>query len=83
MTEPVLIDPEAFYDDRTLRRGLGITSPTLSTARRSGALRFTRKGNRVLYLGAWVLACLEAESLPRRSVDSTSRAQQPKEEATQ
>ena len=65
MIEPVMIEPEALYDDGALRQALGLTAATLAAARRSGALRFTRKGKRTLYRGAWVLAWLEADAPPR------------------
>lgn len=58
MDGPLLIEPTAIYDDGALRLALGITSSTLTTARSSGALRFTRKGKRVFYLGEWILAWL-------------------------
>jgi hypothetical protein len=62
MTEPVLIEPEALYDDGALRRALGLTPSVLAAARRSGALRFTRQGKRTLYKGAWVLAWIESSA---------------------
>lgn len=65
MTEPVLIDPEALYDDGALRQALGLTSAAMTAARRSGALRFTRKGKRTFYRGAWILAWLESDAMPR------------------
>jgi hypothetical protein len=58
MSEPITIEPATVYDDSALRLALGITSATLSNARRNGCLRFTRKGKRTLYLGEWVLAWL-------------------------
>ena len=71
MIEPVLIEPEALFDDGALRQALGLTSSALAAARRSGSLRFTRQGKRTLYKGAWVLAWLENDAnttkpLPRR-----------------
>ena len=62
MTAPVLIDPDALYDDRALRQSLGLTAATMAAARRSGSLRHTRKGKRTLYKGAWVLAWLDSGS---------------------
>jgi hypothetical protein len=65
MIEPVRIEPEALYDDGSLRQALGLTSATLTAARRAGSLRFTRQGKRTLYKGAWILAWLEiAASAP-------------------
>jgi hypothetical protein len=66
MTEPILIEPEALYDDRTLRQSLGLSPAALGLARRSGKLRFARQGQRILYRGAWVLAWIESSAnMPR------------------
>jgi hypothetical protein len=65
MIEPVMIEPEALYDDAALRQALGLTPAALAAARRIGVLRYTRKGKRTLYKGAWILAWLEAEATPR------------------
>jgi hypothetical protein len=64
MIEPVLIEPEALYDDGALRQALGLTSAALTAARRAGTLRHTRQGKRTLYKGAWILDWLESESAP-------------------
>jgi hypothetical protein len=60
MIEPVLIAPDALYDDGALRQALGLTRSTLAAARRSGALQFSRQGKRILYKGAWVLSWIES-----------------------
>jgi hypothetical protein len=60
MVEPVRIEPEALYDDGSLRLALGLTPATLAAARRAGSLRYTRTGKRILYKGAWVSAWLES-----------------------
>jgi hypothetical protein len=39
--------------------GLGVAKMTLEKARRSGQLRSTRKGHRMLYRGQWVIDWLE------------------------
>jgi hypothetical protein len=59
MIDSIRIDPQAIYDDLALYQALGISSQTLSRARRSGELRYTRKGQRLLYVGAWVMSWLE------------------------
>jgi len=59
MIEPILIVPEALYDDGALRQALGLTAAALAAARRAGSLRYTRQGKRTLYKGAWILAWLE------------------------
>ncbi|HKM52082.1 MAG TPA: hypothetical protein VJY33_01660 [Isosphaeraceae bacterium] len=60
MLEPMLIQPDALYDDNELRMALGISPTSLTLARRSGKLRYTRPGQRTLYRGAWILDWLEA-----------------------
>jgi hypothetical protein len=63
MIEPVRIEPEALYDDGSLRQALGLTPAALAAARRAGTLRYTRQGNRTLYLGSWVLSWLETSAV--------------------
>lgn len=60
MIEPVLIEPEALYDDGSLRQALGVTPAALAAARRAGTLRYTRTGKRSLYKGEWILSWLES-----------------------
>lgn len=62
MHDKVSLAPEAIYDDGALHLAMGLTPATLARARRSGELRFTRKGNRTLYLGQWVLDWIKADS---------------------
>jgi hypothetical protein len=61
MTSAVPIDPQAIYDDGALHCELGISAAALARARRTGELRFTRKGKRTLYLGQWVLDWIISE----------------------
>ena len=61
MQQQVSIAPDGIYDDGALYLALGLTPATLSQARRSGELRFTRKGKRTLYLGQWVLDWIKAD----------------------
>jgi hypothetical protein len=61
-TEPARIEPDGIYDDLLLYRALEISATTLAQARRSGFLRHTRKGKRILYLGQWVLDWLCADT---------------------
>jgi hypothetical protein len=61
----VPIDPDAVYDDGALYCTLGLSAAALARARRSGRLRHTRQGNRILYLGGWVLEWLRAEGRRR------------------
>ena len=64
MIEPVLIEPEALYDDGALRAALGLTPASLANGRRTGTLRFSRQGKRTFYKGRWVLAWLESQAAP-------------------
>jgi hypothetical protein len=56
------LDPDAIYDDDHLFVVLGVTARTLSKARQSQQLRFSRKGQRILYLGRWIFDWLERDS---------------------
>jgi hypothetical protein len=60
MIEPVLLDPEAVFDDGALYQALGLTPASLAAGRRAGTLRYTKQGKRTFYLGKWVLAWLES-----------------------
>lgn len=62
MQQEVSIAPDAVYDDGALYLALGLTPATLAQARRSGALRFSRKGKRTFYFGQWILDWLKADS---------------------
>ena len=60
MIDACVIDPDAVYDDGSLALALGVTAAALAKGRRDGTLRHTRKGQRILYLGQWVLDWLRA-----------------------
>jgi hypothetical protein len=62
MQEEVSIAPDGIYDDGALYLALGLSLGTLARARRSGELRYTRKGKRTLYLGQWVLDWIKADA---------------------
>jgi hypothetical protein len=64
--EAIRIDPDALYEDGTVRLMLGLTSAALSRARRDGQLRYRRVGNRMLYRGRWLLDWLAPELDPPR-----------------
>jgi hypothetical protein len=68
VVDAVSIDPTAIYDDGALYCALGLTAAALARARRSGRLRHSRQGKRVLYLGQWVLDWLCQDCLPRPEV---------------
>lgn len=63
MASRINIELNGIYDDGDLVLGLGLTQAALATARRRGELRFSRKGNRVLYLGQWIVEWLERDAL--------------------
>ena len=53
------IEPNAVYDEGTIALALGLSLASLASARKSGALRYVRKGRRVLILGRSLLSWLE------------------------
>jgi hypothetical protein len=61
----VLIEPEGIYDDASLGVTLEVSASALRRARENGRLRHSRQGQRILYLGKWVLAWLEADARPQ------------------
>jgi hypothetical protein len=62
VTTAIQIDPTGIYDDALLYGALEVSAATLTKARREGRLRYSRQGKRILYLGAWVLAWIEADA---------------------
>ena len=62
MPDVPVIHPNAVYDDGQLRICLDLPGATLARERRAGRLRFARKGNRIFYLGRWVLDWLGSEA---------------------
>jgi hypothetical protein len=54
------IHPTAVYSNDDLSSLIDVSPDALAKARRSGALRWVRKGRRVIYLGEWVLDWLRA-----------------------
>ena len=71
MHEPAKIDPTAVFDDGALHVLLGLTATSIAKARRTGNLRFSRKGQRILYLGQWVLDWIAAEGNESAVRDAT------------
>ena len=72
---PLILEPTGVYDDGALVLGLGLTHAALIRARRDRRLRFTRKGQRTLYLGSWVLDWLNDEPTPGE--DENTPGQEP------
>lgn len=66
MDLPFLIERDSIYDDGAVYLRLGISAETLARARREARLRFTRKGSRNLYLGAWILEWIETDDKSAR-----------------
>jgi hypothetical protein len=64
MTAPIRIEPDSVFDDRSLAYALGLTTSALAAGRRSGALRYTRRGHRNFYTGRWVLDWIQADASP-------------------
>lgn len=62
MIDGYSIDRQAVYDDAALSVALGLSVECLARARRSGELRHARKGQRILYLGQWVIEWLERDA---------------------
>lgn len=60
-------DPEAIYDDGAVYAAIEVSAATLARARRTGRLRSSRQGRRILYLGRWLLDWLESDSTPTRA----------------
>jgi hypothetical protein len=62
MVKPVLIEPDAIYDDGALRQTVGLKPSALATARRSGLLRHARIGQRTVYRGEWIIEWINSAS---------------------
>lgn len=56
---PITIDPKAWYAGGDTRLLLDMTESAMARARRSGELRFARRGQRVWYRGQWIIEWLE------------------------
>lgn len=53
-TQPIQIDAAGIYTDPLLVELLGVSPATLAEARRSGQLRYVRRGRQILHQGSWV-----------------------------
>jgi hypothetical protein len=49
------IEPTDVFDNERLLELLGVSEAALIRARRDGRLKHTRQGNKILYLGKWVI----------------------------
>jgi hypothetical protein len=64
-TTVIRIEPDGVYDDALLYGALEVSAATLARARRTGKLRYSQQGRRILYLGRWVLDWLQADGASR------------------
>jgi hypothetical protein len=55
------IDPDTAYTEGAVSLALDIPLSTLATARRSGSLRFVKRGRRVVILGRHLLRWLDPD----------------------
>lgn len=62
------IVPDAVYDEPSAATLTRLPTSTIASARRKGALRYSRQGNRILIRGAWLLAWLEQDANSRMEV---------------
>jgi hypothetical protein len=54
MSGPDTINPDTWFDADALSETLGLRFGAIDRARKSGALRCTRRGGRILFRGRWV-----------------------------
>lgn len=59
---PIKIDPDAFYDARSVRALLGVTSHAIGKACRGGELQFNDLPGRRMFRGEWLIDWLEGRS---------------------
>ena len=59
MLEEIHLRSDSVFDDGAVVQRLGVPACTLARARRDGRLRFAKRGNRIFYLGAWLLDWLK------------------------
>jgi hypothetical protein len=57
--QPVKIDADGWYADGAVRLLFEMPSATLCRARRTGGLRFARRGQKIWYRGQWLIDWLE------------------------
>lgn len=62
MNPALLIDPNGVYEEGAVSLALDITLASLSKARRSGELRFVRRGRHVFITGRNLLEWLDPSS---------------------
>jgi hypothetical protein len=60
-----VIPDDSLFDDEGLTKTLGIRFGSIEKARRSGELKYTRRGGRYLYTGKWVKDWLTHEEQPQ------------------
>lgn len=68
MTAPATIQHDAYYDVDVIARELGLRANAVERARKSGELRSTKRGGRVLYRGSWIDSWLSGAEQPSREL---------------
>lgn len=63
-TNPISLDPSTFYDEVSASRALRVPASTLAKARKDRAIRYSRRGQRVLYRGDWLAEWVSAGEVP-------------------
>jgi hypothetical protein len=61
MQPPLVIDPDAVYEEGTISLTLDVRLATLARARWNGELKFVRRGNRIFILGRHLLSWLDPD----------------------
>jgi len=69
--QTINIDSGAIYNDAQLCRILGVRPKTIIQARRRNKLRYSLKGNRIFYLGQWVLVWIQDKPVSPPSDEET------------
>ena len=68
MTAPATIQHDAYYDVDVIARVLGLRANAVDRARKSGALRSTKRGGRVLIRGDWLDSWLSGAEQPQEEL---------------
>ncbi|MCA9158719.1 MAG: helix-turn-helix domain-containing protein [Planctomycetales bacterium] len=61
MVQHVEIKSECYYDVDAVRRILGLSAKAIGNACRANELRFSERGGRRFFRGAWLISWLEDE----------------------
>lgn len=61
MANSLMVNRDGIYDLGTVCLALDIRQSTLNRARREGRLKYAREGNRIFFLGKWLIEWLEKD----------------------